>query len=200
LSQPGSPPTRGLRERKKAKTRAAIQAHALRLFCEQGYDATTVEQICEAAEVSESTFYRYFPNKPDVVLWDEFDPLIVAAFHAQPPELTPLQALRAAFGTVFAQLTPEQRDEQRQRTTLAYSIPELRAVMLDGLADTMQLIAVTVAERTGRAADSLAVRTLAGAVIGASMAVMLALVDEPDADVAALFDQAISELEAGFTA
>ena len=41
----------GLRERKKAKTRATIQENALRLFREQGYDATTVEQIAEAAEV-----------------------------------------------------------------------------------------------------------------------------------------------------
>jgi len=45
-------PPAGLRERKKAKTRAAIQEHALRLFRERGYAATTVEQIAEAAEVS----------------------------------------------------------------------------------------------------------------------------------------------------
>ncbi len=190
----------GLRERKKAKTRVAIQAYALRLFREQGYDATTVEQICEAAEVSESTFYRYFPTKPDVVLWDEFDPLIVAAFKAQPAELTPLQALRAAFQAVFAQLTPEQHVEQWQRTTLAYAVPELRAAMLDQLADTMQLLASAVAERTGQAADSLSVRTLAGAVIGAAMAVMLTLADHPDGDVVALFDQALAQLEAGLSA
>ena len=66
-----------LRERKKAQTRAAIQTHALRLFREQGYDATTIEQIIEAADVSETTFFRYFPTKEDVVLQDDFDPLIV---------------------------------------------------------------------------------------------------------------------------
>jgi AcrR family transcriptional regulator len=60
-SSPAEPT--GLRERKKARTRAAIQRHALRLFQEQGYSATTVDQIAAAAEISPSTFFRYFPTK-----------------------------------------------------------------------------------------------------------------------------------------
>jgi hypothetical protein len=93
----GEKPPIGLRERKKAKTRAAIQHHALRLFREHGYEETTVEQIAEAAEVSESTLYRYFPTKEDLVLWDEFDPLLIEAFRAQPPELTPLEEAGSLF-------------------------------------------------------------------------------------------------------
>src|SRR5215470_7669638 len=93
--------TPGLRERKKAKTRAAIQRHALQLFREQGYEATTVEQIAEAAEVSPSTFFRYFRTKEDVALYDDLDPLFIAAFEAQPAELSPVQAMRRAWRQVF---------------------------------------------------------------------------------------------------
>ena len=94
----------GLRERKKARTRAAIRREAMRLFREHGYEETTVEQIAEAAEVSPSTFFRYFPTKEDVVLLDEYDDLIVEAFRAQPPELTPLQAIRKALSEVMGTL------------------------------------------------------------------------------------------------
>lgn len=47
----------------KAKTMANVQMHALRLFRENGYHATTVEQIAEAAEISPSTFFSLFCNK-----------------------------------------------------------------------------------------------------------------------------------------
>jgi len=80
----------GLRERKKAKTRATIREHALRLFRDQGYGATTVEQIAEAAEVSPATFYRYFPTKEDVVLQDDLDVLALGELEALPPGLSPL--------------------------------------------------------------------------------------------------------------
>jgi AcrR family transcriptional regulator len=193
----GEQPPLGLRERKKAKTRAAIQETALRLFREQGYDATTVEQICEAAEVSESTFFRYFPTKADVVVRDEFDPLIIQAFKDQPAELSPIQALRAAFRAVFTQLSPQQRAEQQQRLMLILSVPELRAAMFDQLAQAIQMLVDVIAERTGGQRKDLAVRTLAGAVIGALMAVMFASADDPEADLATLLDAGMVHLEAG---
>ena len=64
-------PTLGLRERKKIRTRETIRQEAFRLIEENGYAATTVEQIAEAAEVSPSTFFRYFPTKESVLLADD---------------------------------------------------------------------------------------------------------------------------------
>ncbi len=71
-------PKLGLRERKKLRTRETIVAVATGLFVEQGYEATTTAQIAEAAEVSSSTFFKYFPTKADVV-FSLFDAVIESA-------------------------------------------------------------------------------------------------------------------------
>lgn len=169
----------------------------MRLFSEQGYDATTVEQIIEAAEVSESTFYRYFPAKADLVLTDEYDPLLVAALRAQPPGLCTIPAFRAAFGSVLARLSAAEEQNQRERIALIMSVPELRGSMLGQLADGIRMLAEVLAERAGRPADDPAVRALAGALVGALMTVMFDVADHPDADLFSLIDGALAHLEAG---
>jgi AcrR family transcriptional regulator len=189
----------GLRERKKARMRGTIQAHALRLFREQGYDATTVEQIIEAAEVSESTFYRYFPAKADLVLTDEYDPLLAASLRAQPAEHATIPALRAAFRSVLAGLSAEEQSEQRERIALIMSVPELRGSMLGQFADGIRMLAEVVAERVGRPADDPAVRALAGALVGAVMTVMFDVADHPEADLLTLMDGAFAHLQEGLT-
>lgn len=192
---PADPPPTGLRERKKAQTRALIQHHAFRLIRSQGYDATTIEQIAAAADVGQSTLFRYFPTKVDLVLQDDFDPLLIQAFRDQPPELTPIQALRNAIRATFKQLSPKQIAEQRERTLLVLSVPELRAATLDQLAQAMTLIAELIAERTQQSPNDLAVRALAGALVGVSIAAMFALADDPTADPATLLDQALAHLQ-----
>ncbi|MCX4091818.1 TetR family transcriptional regulator [Nocardia sp. alder85J] len=196
---PSDPAKPGLRERKKALTRATILDHALRLFGEQGYDATTIEQIIDAAAVSESTFYRYFPTKEDLVLQDEYDPRIIAALRAQPADLPPITALRRAFVAVFGDLSDTRRAELRERTGLILTVPALRATMLDQLLQTMRQLAVPLAERAGRDPDDFEVRTVAGAVVGALTAVLAELADDPEADVVALVDRAIARLESGLS-
>src|SRR3954452_6078404 len=103
-SRPTTPPAAdvpvvGPRERKKARTKAEIQRQALRLFNEQGYAETSVEQIAAAAEVSPSTFFRYYPTKDDVVLADFLDHRTMQLRVSAPAELEPLAALRHAVVT-----------------------------------------------------------------------------------------------------
>jgi len=150
VSTPPVQPPAGLRERKKARTRFAIQEQALRLIREQGYEATTVEQIAEAAEISPSTFFRYFPSKDAVVLTDDYDPLIVEAFRAQPAELGPVQALRRAYRETLLDLPEAETAAARERTLLVMAEPELRGAFFEDLMGSLALLSDVVAERVGR--------------------------------------------------
>jgi AcrR family transcriptional regulator len=191
----------GLRERKKARTRASIREHALRLFREQGYAATRVEQIAEAAEVSPATFYRYFPTKEDVVLQDDLDVLTLDALEAQPPGLSPLAAVRGAVASARAGFTDEERERFRQTTELTMAVPEIRARALDEFARTIDGTAAVLARRSGRDPDDVAVRALAGAIFGVIMASTLPVLDRGRIDLDAIFasiDAGLAQLEAGF--
>jgi AcrR family transcriptional regulator len=202
---PGAGPRPGLRERKKARTRAAIREHALRLFSEKGYDDTTVEQIAEAAEVSPSTFFRYFPTKEDVVLQDDLDLLWLEAVQEQPPELSPVAALRAGVSAAFARMGESDWAQMRETTELAMAVPAVRARMLEELVRTTQVLAEAVAQRSGRDPSDFAVRTLAGAVVGVAMAAwfdeggdLMAFDDQTKlASFAERFEHGLDLLEAG---
>ena len=190
----------GLRERKKARTRAAIRQHALRLFMAQGYAATTVEQIADAAEVSPATFFRYFPTKEDVVLQDDFDILALTELEAQPPELSPVAAFRAAAASMRAQLSAEDMATFGTTTQLTMSVPEIRARALDEFVRTIDQISAAIAHRTGGSPDDFAIRNLAGAMIGVIMAATMPWAADKPADVNAMFDRidaGLAHLEAG---
>jgi AcrR family transcriptional regulator len=196
MSPPSEPS--GLRERKKARTKASIQAHAVRLFLEQGYDATTVEQVAEAAEVATSTVFRYFPAKEDLVVSDDYDPMVIAAFEAQPAGLSPIQALRTALRTALAELSPDELTIQRERTILTLSVPALWGASLRNLTETMQLLIGLMAKRIGRPTDDEAIRAFAGAAIGVMLEVMFRWSRTPDLDIVDELDRALAYLDAGF--
>ncbi len=197
MSPPADAPPVGLRERKKARTRAVIQSHALRLFAEQGYAETTVDEIAAAAEVSQSTFFRYFPTKEDVVLHDRYDPLLIAAFHAQPAEVSPIEALRRAMIDILGALPPDASELERLRGSLIFAVPELRARFMDELASAIGMIAEAVAQRIGRDPDEFVVRNFVGAVMGVALAAASDMADKPDADYLAAFDRGLAHLDAG---
>jgi AcrR family transcriptional regulator len=187
----------GLRERKKAKTKAAIQEHAIRLFRDQGYENTTVEQIADAAEVSQSTFFRYFANKEDVVIYDTLDPILIEAWRAQPAELGPIAAMRAAMKQVFAELDPSYVDEMTERGRLVYRVPELREAMVNDMLRTTNVIAAEVALRCGRSPDEFEVRVFTGAMMGALLAAMLPALQEEHPDYMREIEPAFDFLEKG---
>lgn len=74
----------GPRSLVRDRTRRTIQAEALRLFAEKGFQATTVEEIAAAAEVAPRTFFRYFPTKDEVVFWPEYLSLLPEFVAARP--------------------------------------------------------------------------------------------------------------------
>ena len=186
----------GLRERKKARTRAAIRQHALRLFREQGYAETTVEQIAEAAEVSPSTFFRYFPTKEDVVLEDDFDPIAIAKFEALPADMHPVAALRTAMREAFAEAPPWLLEQWREQTRLTMSVPELRARALDDYLRSVRLAAELMAKRLGRDPGDIAIRTMAGAVVGVGLSVLMTGIEDEETDLISLMDAGLARLEA----
>lgn len=186
-----------LRERKKARTRAAIQHEALRLFREHGYDATTVEQVAQAAEVAHTTVFRYFPTKEDLVISDVYDPLFFEALRTQPADLGPVQALRGALRTTLSGLSPEDFASGRERAILVLSVPALRGAMFGNFVMTMQTVSALIAERTSRDPEEPAVRTLTAAVFGIFLDMMLRWAHDPQLDLRRALDDALAALQAG---
>src|SRR5215468_4549892 len=116
-----------LRERRRSRMRLMIQAEAFRLFAEKGYAETTVEEIADAAAISPRTFFRYFPAKEDVVMWDEYDPLALDLIAARPEDEPLAETFRAVMRETLGGLY--QRDTERllTRVRLSFAVPELRA-------------------------------------------------------------------------
>ncbi len=195
-------PVIGLRERKKARTRSAIRAEAIRMFAEQGFAATTVEQIAEAADISPSTFFRYFPTKEAVIVTDEYDTLILTAFQEQPPELSVVRAFRNTVRTVMSDMSDEGVEQERLRRSLLQAVPELRSAMLDQFAVQLRELAAVIGQRVGKPADDLGVLTLTGAMMGVALSVTVeswagALADSELHSLSDRFDAAFDLLERG---
>jgi AcrR family transcriptional regulator len=162
----------GLRDRKKIQTRDTIRREAMRLIEEHGYPNTTVEQIAEAAEVSPSTFFRYFPSKETVLMANDLDNVTVEALEQQPADMPSLQAFRRALEITMATLSEEDWRFERARLRLVLSIPELKAAQFDEYRHTVGWLAEADCRRTGREPDDFEVRVFVGALAGGLMAVL----------------------------
>jgi AcrR family transcriptional regulator len=186
------------RARKRAATKHAIQEHALRLFEEKGYDATTVDEIAAAAGLSHMTFFRYFPRKEDVVEYDEYDPLLEELIAARPPDEPPLTALHAAIRAGLEAILTTDRDAVLQRTRLILSNPALRSRNVIAQDTTRDLFARALARRAGLSEPDLAATVQASAALAAIGPAMTAWAEgDDDADPVALIDAAFLALRAG---
>jgi AcrR family transcriptional regulator len=185
-------PALGLRDRKKIKTRDAIRRAAMRLIKANGYASTTIEQIAEAAEVSASTYFRYFPSKEVVMIANDLDQVTVDALAKQPPELSSVQAFRRALETTLATLSKDEWEFERDRQLMVLTIPELLTAQFEEYRRTMTKLAEADCRRLGRDPDDLEVRVFYGALAGGLMAVL----DRPK-DVAKRMYMALDFIEAG---
>ncbi|WP_406454155.1 TetR family transcriptional regulator [Streptomyces sp. NBC_00876] len=195
---PGAPPPMGLRERKKLKTRVAIRQAAYRLIEEQGYEATTIEQIAEAAEVSPSTVFRYFAAKEDIVLSDEYDPLMEALLRSRPADEPPLESLRLIVHEALTSFVTAEDGELRRCTRLMAEVPAVRARMTETMSDTARMLTRVLADRSGRSADDLRIRVFVAAVLGALREVALYWGEHgQEGDLPAMADGAFDALAGG---
>ncbi|MDL2399139.1 TetR family transcriptional regulator [Rhizobium mayense] len=115
----------GRRERKRRQTRERIEAVALTLFLERGFDGTTIEDITEAADVSKRSFFDYFPSKEEVVFaWqDSFSGDLADAIAAQPKDASIVEVIEGALSSALLAATSDP-----QRLALAALIRDTPAL------------------------------------------------------------------------
>src|SRR5689334_14626692 len=109
MPDPASDRTLPLRERKRLRTRRALADAALRLFTERGFDATTLDELVDEAEVSRSTFFRTYPAKEaaaieaEAELWSAY----LAGLADRPLTGVVLDGLRETLTAAVAEREPE---------------------------------------------------------------------------------------------
>jgi TetR/AcrR family transcriptional regulator, regulator of mycofactocin system len=187
------------RGRPRGTSARALELIALRLFTDQGFEQTTVDQIATAAGVSRRTFFRYFDSKSDV-LWNEFDTeveTIRGLLARMPDDLPIMEAVRRAV-LAANHYRAEDVPELRMRMTLLVSVPELVASAAIHYDAWERAVVDFVARRSGQAAGSLYPLAVGRAVLAACRAGFDRWAARADADLTVYLDAALQALAAGF--
>ena len=145
-------PVPGLRERKKERTRQALITAAFDLFQQKGFDATTVEEIATAVEVSKRTFFRYFGSKEDLALsvQDDWETAGISELAARPPDEPVMTAIRRAVHAGYQSLA-----ENDRRPPNADGPPSQRLARFTELMSTSPALFGASLQRTAAHADDL---------------------------------------------
>jgi mycofactocin system transcriptional regulator len=185
--------------RRRVTTHADLEQAAFALFAAHGFDATTVDEIAEAAGIGRRTFFRYFPSKNDVP-WGAFEHELErmrVRLKACPPEVPLMDAIRLAL-IDFNRVAPAQVPLHRRRMELILRVPTLLAHSTLRFTAWREVIAEFVAERTGHRPDDLAPQVIAHAILGVAVAAYEHWLDDPSADLGALLDDAMRQLGEAF--
>jgi AcrR family transcriptional regulator len=166
----------GLRQRKNARTREAIERAALELALEQGFDRTTVDQIAERADVSPRTVFVRYPTKEAIVFGDpEASAAGFRAWLARFEEWLDdsdgdLIDRLVDYVRVSTQAASAQSELEQLRRRALVADPDLRR-RLRGLLDSAeQAIAARLAEQLGLPPDDAGPKVFAAAVVGLLLA------------------------------
>lgn len=156
----------GLRETKAERTRTALVRAVLELAERDGYEAVTIEQIAETAEVGISTLYRYFPNKDAILLHPLADGIGALAenLSARPADEPISEALGHALHDLFEKSWDADDLILRLRVQLD-STPGTRARMLDAWGQGGLQLEEAISRRTGLGTDDLKVRLAANVTL-----------------------------------
>jgi AcrR family transcriptional regulator len=158
----------GRRARKSTETRAALADAALRLFAENGYDNTTIEDITDVVDISSRTFFRYFSSKEDVLFTGvDHEPFIVQ-IKAQPLNVSDVDAVRNAYIAMLPSKDPAVDERTILLKKALESTPTLQGRNLQLQSDFRLVIARALADRRGLAEPDDALR-LAAAIAQAVM-------------------------------
>jgi len=188
-----------LRQRKRARTRAALIAAALELFERQGYEATTIDDIAAAADVSPRTFFRYFATKEEVALGDDLGPEILGLLAARPADEPMLESARHVVADSLVLVTEDDRAALLARLRVVYRTPSLRARRWEYQLEMGRISGAALAERRGLPPDDLGSRVTAAAVFTAiEVAMDHWQQHEGRDDLGAVIDAAVSHLGGAF--
>jgi AcrR family transcriptional regulator len=153
------------RARRRLESMRRVQEVALDLFEERGYDSVTVEEIATRAEVAPATVYRHFGTKERIVLWDEYDPMLLATIGERLATLPPLEATLEALIASLDEVYGGDRERILRRARLITAQPQLEATSAaDRTVLARALSALFLEKRACR--SELEAEALAGAITG----------------------------------
>ncbi len=194
-------PSPSLRERKKSATRRALLAAANQRFHAAGYEATTIEEVCQDVDIGRRTFFRYFADKESLAFphRDERLARFVELLRTAPTSESPVGSLRRV-AHIFAKEYQQHRESLLAQQRLIQTAPALLARENEIDRDWELAMSQLFFDRAVGVDDpELHSRVLAGAAIGVIRATMRHwFATRAEADLAKLGDEALDRLERGF--